>query len=167
MPEGGSLKEATNAEVVQAVSNWLIDSGLMGADFETLLSGFCDRLVDAGVPLGRAMIGMRTLHPSIDAEAVFWRRGGRIASERFEIDAREDSGWNQSPMRHMLDTGATTLRRRLQGAGAVADFPVLEELRAEGFSDYYARIVPFEIANHRSGGNGLISTWSTNALWTT
>lgn len=163
MPEGGSLKEATNAEVVQDVSNWLIDRGLMGADFESLLSGFSERLVDAGVPLGRAMIGMRTLHPSIDAEAMFWRAGGHIESERFEIDTSEDSGWSRSPMRHMLDTGATTLRRRLEGAGAVADFPVLDDLRAEGFSDYYARIVPFEIANARAGGHGLISAWSTKA----
>ncbi len=35
-----------NAEV-QAISDWLIERGLRATDFETLIGGFCSRLVAA------------------------------------------------------------------------------------------------------------------------
>ena len=42
---------------------WAVGEGLRGAEAAQLFDGFCQRLVDAGVPLWRAFAGMRTLHP--------------------------------------------------------------------------------------------------------
>jgi hypothetical protein len=52
---------------VQAISDWLIERGLHPTGFETLIGGFCTRLAKAGIPLARAYVSMRTLHPSIAA----------------------------------------------------------------------------------------------------
>lgn len=147
---------------VQAVSNWLIDQGLMGAGFESMLSGFCERVAAAGVPLQRGLIAMRTLHPSVDAQTFTWRRGGEMQSERFFLDRRDELNWQRSPLRYMLETQNYVLRRRLDDDITVQEFPILQELRANGATDYYARIVPFEIGGRNDIETGLISTWATD-----
>lgn len=147
---------------VQAVSNWLIDQGLMGAGFESILSGFCEHVAAAGVPLQRGLIAMRTLHPSVDAETFTWRRGGEMRSERFILDGRDELNWQRSPIRYMLDTRNYVLRRRLDDDNTVQEFPILQELRANGATDYYARVTPFEIGGRRDVETGLISSWATD-----
>ena len=42
---------------------WAVHEGLRGAPAATLFEDFCRRLAAAGVPLWRAFVGMRTLHP--------------------------------------------------------------------------------------------------------
>ena len=60
--------DARDREIIQDISNWLIEQGLSGGEFEAILSGICERMATAGVTMQRAMIGMRTLHPSVDAK---------------------------------------------------------------------------------------------------
>lgn len=152
-----------DSEIIQDISNWLIDQGLSGGEFEEILSGFCDRVsAAAGVPLKRAMIAMRTLHPSVDAKIYIWNRTGEIYSESFAIDRHEDSGWRKSPVYHMLAMGEDTLRRRIGEPGARLDFPILEELKAGGGTDYLARMTPFTMGAMREVETGLISSWATD-----
>jgi hypothetical protein len=42
---------------------WAVREGLRRAPAATLFEDFCRRLAAAGVPLWRAFVGMRTLHP--------------------------------------------------------------------------------------------------------
>ncbi len=98
---------------VQAVSDWLIEQGLLKADFETLIGGFCERVAGAGLPLWRAHVGMRTLHPSIDAIAYTWRRGEGISSGAFTPEESDSEQWRRGPHHAMLEKSEFTLRRRL------------------------------------------------------
>ena len=61
---------------IEGISDWLITQGLEGAGFESILSGFADRLNALGLQVQRGMIVMRTLHPSVDALNYVWRRDG-------------------------------------------------------------------------------------------
>jgi len=56
---------------------WAVRQGLSGLPSEALFDGFCQRLVDAGVPLWRAFAGMRTLHPQWGGYTYTWRRDQR------------------------------------------------------------------------------------------
>ena len=128
-----------DGEIVQNISNWLIDQGLVGGDFEKILAGLCERIsAVAGVPLQRAMTTMRTLHPSVDATIDIWNRGGDIYSENFTINQQEDSSWRKSPVYFLLTEGGDRLRRRLEDPDIQLDFPILDELKADGATDYLA-----------------------------
>jgi len=70
---------------IQAISDWLIDRGLHPTDFETLVGGFCARVAEAGVPLTRAYVSMRTLHPSVAAFDLMWKRGQDISTNLFAM----------------------------------------------------------------------------------
>jgi adenylate cyclase len=151
---------ARDREIVQRISNWLIDQGLMGSDFETILSGFCEKLADAGVTFQRAMIGMRTLHPSVDAKTFIWNPSGEVLSESQIIDGRDGSDWRQSPLYEMIETGDHAVRFRLDGEDEEFEYPILAALKAEGATDYLARVTRFTVGDMQSVETGLISSWT-------
>ena len=147
---------------VQAISDWLIERGLHSTDFATLIAGFCTRLAEAGVPLARAYVAMRTLHPSIAAFDMLWKRGKATETNLFGYDRAGAMAFEKSPFHYMLETRTATLRKRLDVAGANLQFAVLEELRDQGLSDYFARMIAFDVAEIRDHPTGVLSSWSTD-----
>src|SRR5690242_21904624 len=53
---------------------WAVRQGLLGAAASELFDGFCQRLVEAGLPLWRAYAAMRTLHPQGGGYGYTWQR---------------------------------------------------------------------------------------------
>ena len=128
---------------------WAVRQGLSGAAAEELFAGFCRGLADAGVPLWRGLVAMRTLHPQWGGYVYSWQREDD-AIELQQFGRRDGPAWHQSPFAYLLrqasaSTGAQDpwlhLRRHLTGPDAQLDFPVLEKFAAEGGSDYFAEIV--------------------------
>jgi adenylate cyclase len=150
------------AREVQSISNWLIEVGLMGAPFEDILAGMCERLEAAGMPLMRVMMIMRTLHPSITALSFVWRRGRGVRSENVLVERMDNPEWLRSPVRYMLENRVFRLRRHLAKGEAALDFPILEKFRAEGGTDYYGVFAPFDIGLPPETGTGMIASWTTD-----
>lgn len=146
---------------VQALSDWLVQQGLRGAALEDLLAGFCEGLRDLGIPLWRCHISMRTLHPSFDALTYQWHSEEGVVRNAIAYTELPSQEWSQSPFYHMMQTDNFALRRRLDGAEARVDFPLLETLRAAGATDYVARILPFGDEGIIDGRTGLLISWAT------
>jgi adenylate cyclase len=51
---------------------WLTEAGLAGASEADIVTGFCDRCVAAGIPLGRAHVFIDTLHPVHEGRLFRW-----------------------------------------------------------------------------------------------
>ena len=147
---------------VQAISDWLIERGLRATGFETLIGEFCTRLAKAGVPLSRAYVSMRTLHPSVAAFDMLWRPGQDTRTSLFGYDAAGAMAWEKSPFFHMIENDISTLRRSLAEAGEALEFSVLEELRNQGLTDYFARVIRFDVADIRSHATGVATSWSSD-----
>src|SRR5688572_20078779 len=60
---------------------WTVKVGLDGLEAADLMAGYCERLVDAGVPLWRASIGADTLHPLNVAQGHRWLAGEGVREE--------------------------------------------------------------------------------------
>ncbi len=145
--------------LIDEVSDWLMGEALGHADIRSLVAGTATRVDAAGIPLRRFHISFNILHPLYDSMSLTWRRGEKVEDNKFErtMDA-DDPEWRQSPLNHMIERRLPTLRRRLAGPEATFDFPILEELRAAGGTDYFAFHVPF-------GGSefdGLVGSWVTD-----
>ncbi len=150
---------------------WAVRRGLRGADAPSLFDGFCQRLVDIGVPLWRAFAGMRTLHPQWGGYSYTWRRDlNALAHDRFERNDMVRPGWLGSPFNYLInqtqpsDDGTSILRRRLIGAEAQFDFPVLKEFAAAGATDYFAQFVRFGSLplGDPSRGSGMAYSFTTD-----
>lgn len=150
--------------LMQQVHDWLIDQALGEPDIVELFEGVCLRLSGIGVPVGRGMLMWPTLHPLFQAENVLWRRGRRAELEQFRHQDSESEAWLRSPMRVMLESGIPVLRRRLTGPEKMLDFPILDDLAGEGFSDYLLMATPlFGASLHRDERRrGIIVSWTSD-----
>jgi adenylate cyclase len=144
---------------------WVTQAGLAGAPELDLLCGFCERAVAAGLPIRRAQIVIDTLHPVHEGRVFRWRSDGAGEIAEYGRTSESDAAagkWLQSPFHHLLTTGASTLRRKLEGGGP-AEFPILADLRAQGQTEYLASV-------QRFAGEGVIgemdciySSWTSDA----
>lgn len=149
--------------IVGEIHEWLIEQALAEPDLESLFTACCRRVHGAGIPLVRAMIGYSTLHPLYRSKTLSWTPRDGLAAMPHTHEAQDDVAWLQSPLKYMIDNSVSLLRRRLVGDEAMLDFPVLEEFRAGGQTDYLAYLVSFEDGWTFSGRpNGLVGSWSTS-----
>ncbi|TWA71220.1 adenylate cyclase [Azospirillum brasilense] len=134
-----------DAQGILDLSRWIAEAGLQGVPETDLIGGLCERLVAAGVPLTRTVVGADTLHPTIAGHVVTWDSTGRNAAEVHQSDYGNgsdpeiDEKWLRSPFHRLYASGETMLRLRLTGGAAEnSDFPIVEELKAQGATDYMA-----------------------------
>jgi len=156
--------DQTGTQLLDRVADWLMSQALGDSNVENIFEGCCYRLLAAGVPLWRAMVTFRTLHPLFATTTLFWRRTeGADMHHTLHDEAFTSDEWFKSPMYHMLKTQIPFLRRQLVGDSALVDFPVLEEFRDQGATDYFAYMIAF--ARDDEPGphdNGIIGSWATD-----
>ena len=146
-----ALAWASNAD-----AEWLILDAWHLPDTQTLLGELCRRLHAHGMPIWRVVLSARAMHPQLFGRTITWERGCDCTTERERFHGIESTPeYLESPVRVIYE-GAGALRRRLEGADAVLDFPILAELKAQGATDYV--IMPLET---RAGGRNFIS-WVTD-----
>jgi adenylate cyclase len=116
---------------------WLIEDGANQPDMRRVLEGLLHRLHSAGIPISRLNCGEMTLHPEVRAIAYRWAKGDESVQEA-EIGhfMAESEGYKANPFR-LIYEGEDLIRRSL-APDAELDFPILEELREAGHTDYLA-----------------------------
>jgi adenylate cyclase len=142
---------------------WAVSVGLDGPGQAELMAGYCDRLVEAGVPLWRASIGANTLHPLLVAQGHRWLADEGIHDELY-ARARTPEGeeqWLRSPWRWMIENRESQIRRRLAVGDGADEFPLLADMVAQGGTDYWARIVGFGDRSSIGETRGLATSWAT------
>jgi adenylate cyclase len=136
------------------VLDWLIGDGRQAGDGAALLQGLCTRLLAAGIPLARVSFNLRLLHPQLMGMGFYWHRGEtEIHITRATHGTELTDTFLKSPMRVLFE-GASAVRQRLDLPGARLDFPLLEELREQGLTDYVA--LPITFSDGRMHG----TTWA-------
>ncbi len=126
------------------IRDWLLRSGLEGMSRDAMLEGYCDRLVAAGVPLARLHLAQRTLHPEYGSLGFNWHRGRGILREQYGHTNLPNERWARSTFYFMLEEGLDEFRERLfENGPRLSRFPLLEDLRASGATDYLALALGF------------------------
>jgi adenylate cyclase len=149
---------------IDRIVDWVIRRGLEGVDETTLLRAFCEKCATAGLPISRGLAFIDTLHPVYEGRIFRWRDDG-VEEEAVREYGRSDEGaaaqsWQASPFFHLLQSGGEELRRRI-GFGESADYPIIQEMKDAGHTDYTLFVHRF--AGDRTIGemDGVYSAWST------
>lgn len=122
---------------------WLIHEAPEFSDSKLLTGALAEKMVEVGIPLMRLNLIIRTLHPQLLGVAYRWWRAKEDISERMvPYSQLEQPEYLDSPLVSIFE-GAGGIRRRMEGPNPVLDFPILEELHAEGATDYVAMPVTF------------------------
>jgi adenylate cyclase len=119
----------------EAIMHWLLDEARHFKRSRDVIEQLCERLVAAGVPLMRVMLNIRTIHPQILSTGYRWNRGSPAVALNRGHDLINDPMYLGSPFKVVHD-GAGGIRRRLNDPRVALDFPVLQQIKNEGGTDY-------------------------------
>ena len=149
----GSADGALRTETARELTEQLIREGRFLPDNGALFTEFCEGVVAAGIPLDRATLHLRALHPEYRGVARIWRRGRPLEVRFMDHGIEKTATYIESPVRAVAEAGER-LDWRLDG-NAPLPFPLLDELREEGYTHYV--ITPFVYAE------GLVNavSWAT------
>jgi adenylate cyclase len=134
----------------QSLIDWLIERSLAGTTERDLLAGLCERLVQAGIPLLRVSTATQLLHPTAGGQGVIWRRDNVIEQESFPRSGTPegDAMRRVSPFDHLIVKRLPSRRWRFDDTYRAGEFPLLDTLRAQGATEYFALVV--EVGAHAS-----------------
>jgi adenylate cyclase len=148
------------AAEASVITDWLVERGLLRTSFEQLVEGVCHRLRAIDVPVWRTFASADTLHPRIRGMGCTWRVDQGIRSDVYIHRLDPPEAYLKSPFKRMLDRGLNELRVRLDGSEPI-EFPLLDELRGQGVTDYLAQRIWFGIDGESDRATGVLSSWST------
>jgi adenylate cyclase len=149
---------------IDAIANWVIRRGLEGIDESAFLREFCEKCQAAGLPLSRGLAFIDTLHPVHEGHIFRWRDDG-VEEEAVREYGRSDQGaaaeaWQRSPFYRLLQTGSEEMRRRIDYSEA-AEFPVIQEMKDAGHTDYIIFVHRFTRGGSIGEMDCVCSSWST------
>ena len=138
---------AASRVLVDRAADWLMAQALNDADLEAVVRGACERLHAAGVPIARVQLSFSMLHPLYRGIGYTWRRGQGLQVDAYRHTPQgtaQPERYTKSPYYHLKRHGLDHMRRRLDTGGA-AEFPIFDDLRKEGLTDYIAFASSFEL----------------------
>ncbi len=158
-----------NAAKTNDLINWLVSRGLAGAEKEELLDGYCTRLIDMGVPLMRFHAAQSALHPVYGGTGYSWYQGRGGDYQKFEYSENVSEDWQKSPLFAILNDDVEVVHERMVDQNEPSRFPLINELRENGATEYYARGVTFDVPTHnaprdaKKAVDGVLLSWTSNA----
>jgi len=158
-----------NAAKSHDLIDWLVQRGLEGAGEQDLLDGYCHKLLELGVPLMRFHSAQPALHPAYGGTGYSWYTGRGGDFQTFDYSETPSEQWKQSPLFAILNEGVDEIRERIVDQNTPSKFPLINDLREIGATDYYATGVSFGASNKDDAPDanmridGALMSWASNA----
>jgi adenylate cyclase len=149
---------AAYTRAIQDLSDWIVEEGLSRDNLDVLIQGFCEGVAALDIPLVRMHVSVAALHPTVKGYGGYWWRGRGFVAEEYERASMPQIGWQESPLRIMLEEDVMAMRYRLD-TNEPLSFPVLEEFREEGGTDWVGRLVRFGEEQMQTGLPGMLLSW--------
>src|SRR5579862_5805798 len=125
------------------LSRWLIHDARFLPGNPEILSEFCERVAAAGVPIDRVSLHQRAFHPQYRGVSRIWHPGQALEEKFLDHGIEKTATYLESPVRLVVEE-QQSLNWHLDG-NHMLPFPVLEELREEGFTHYEIEPLVFAI----------------------
>lgn len=121
------------------IKAWGMDESLNGKGAAPVGERLCLMLREIGVPVTRAHVLLMFLHPLYHGRSIIWSETEGVREENWRHGLQDQPGWKTNVF-HALVKGNTPNRMRfdLRDPTAGEAFPMMQELRAEGITDYLA-----------------------------
>ena len=113
-----------NASELHEITDWLIDGARSVVNSPRLLAEVCERLVEAGLPLWRVGIFVRTLHPDIFGRNFIWKPGAEVEFGTVDFKILDSPDFHSSPLKIVFQEGREVRVRA--DAPASKRFPIVD-----------------------------------------
>ncbi len=162
-PDAGSAAPVARQDLsayANPLLNWVLQEAPAIATGRELTAAFGRQMRAAGIPLWKLSIIIQILHPQVVAFSQQWHSAtGELEEMEHRLEQMQSPEYLNSPLVPIFE-GAGGIRRRLDIENPVLDFGVLQDLHAEGATDYVAMPMLFSdgqinvvcISSNRPGG---------------
>jgi adenylate cyclase len=131
------------------IQDWLIrEAGRISA-VEDLVAGLALAIERGGIPVDRLTVGIPFLLPHVLGRQVVWTRGRPV--ERRDIPPGADAirQLEDSPVKAAYQEGRST-RIRIGATPREGEYPIIADLRRDGFTDYLVVPVRFSDSSNKA-----------------
>jgi len=123
---------------VRQIVDWLERGAAPATEPHEVLQLLATRMLEAGLPLYRVAVFVRTLHPNLIGRAFIWNADrNQVEMTSAEYGLQDTDQYLQSPVR-VVYTQHVEVRRRIGDPACPMDFPILADLRKEAATDFLA-----------------------------
>ncbi len=138
------------------LADWLLHDGWNIADPLTLVVSLANRILGQGTSLMRMSVFLRSLHPQVVGVRYLWSRQYPQGEARPVLHADvETPTYRESPLIALTESRVGMIRRRLNVRTSQPGYPMLDEFRAAGGTDYLA--VPMGFSSHEVSAAGFVT----------
>lgn len=139
----GLLQVADDGHVGGRLVDWLMREAWQCDDPVALTRELGRELVASGVAVARMNVLIWSLHPQIAGVSHIWSRDDDTVELRDNsYDSLTLPAYVNSPLRHVSE-GLGGVRQRLNDRSREFSFPIMDDLKARGGTDYVAMPLPF------------------------
>ncbi|MES0810851.1 DUF427 domain-containing protein [Roseibium sp. SCPC15] len=141
--EGAEIERPPIGNITGPTVNWLLREAWLSRTPEELTAALGRKLVEDGVAVSRISILIWSLHPMIAGRNYIWTRDDdEVKSYAPSYENLESPAFRQSPLQHVAD-GLGGVRQKLDTNPDEFNFPIMEDLKQQGVTDYVAMPLPF------------------------
>lgn len=141
---GDNVLLRTDSENISGpMVDWLLREAAYLTTPEEFTTTLAAKMLENGIAVSRLGLLIWSLHPLIAGKVYNWNKSDdqvRTFAPPYEI--REDPQFINSPLRHVSD-GLGGIRQKLGTDQPENSFPIMEDLRAQGATDYVAMPLRF------------------------
>jgi adenylate cyclase len=135
-------------DTLEGIAAWLIGPARRIASAPQAFDEYAWRLYAAGLPVLRVTLHCGTLHPQFLGSAYVWWRTTAQTQEIMVMHEVVDVVPYEENLVARVRNGGEAVRRRLVGAQARLDFPILHDVKAQGGTEYFGFPVASAYGTH-------------------
>ena len=143
-------------KAIDELIDWMVDGARPSANAFEIISGMCKRLVAAGVPIDRFALFIYTLHPNMIGWRFTWTPEKGVERSEGPIGLFSTEQYTANPLPTVI-AKQISIRRRLADPRCPHDYMIIEELIADGFTDYLVQPIIY------TTGETNAASWSSKA----
>ncbi len=137
------LREPDDGNISGPLIDWLMRGASQAETPEAFTRDLAEKMLEHGIAIQRLSILAWSLHPLIAGKHYIWEKGQtEILTHAPTYEIHDHPSFINSPLRH-VSNGLGGIRQRLNDKDPQYNFPIIEDLRAKGATDYVAMPLPF------------------------
>ena len=148
--------QAIDQAGIDELVDWMVDGARPSAGTDEIIQGICKRLVAAGVPIYRFALFIYTLHPNLIGWRFVWTPDGGVVRSPGKIGLFTTEEYTLNPLPTVIEK-QVSIRRKLADPDCPHDYRIIDELIADGFTDYFVQPIIYIT------GETNAASWSSKA----